>query len=207
MPRSSVTRTAEGKILSRLRGKGRGKVYTNKDFLDLATRAATDRVLSHLCREGILQRVDRGIYYYPETNQRLGITLSPNPNDVAAAVARKTGSRLQPSGSVAANLLGLTTQVPATLVYQTDGPPKTIHSGNQTIVLKHVPPRELTDRATMSRLIILAFRHLGREAVDDSVVRKLRSTLSEADKRELLKDVSHQTDWIVAAAKKIAANK
>ena len=36
------------KILTRVRAKGRGVVYTTKDFLDLGSRAAVDQALSRL---------------------------------------------------------------------------------------------------------------------------------------------------------------
>ena len=196
--------TTHERILSRVRGGGRGKVYTNKDFLDLANRSAVDRVLSLLANSRVLSRVHRGIYYYPRTNPSLGITLSPTPDDVAAAIARRTGSRIEPSGAVAANMLGLTTQVPAKHVYHTDGPAKNIQLGNQILELKHVASKELSAKATISRFVILALRHLGRDAMGDTIIGALRSKLPASAKKQLLKDVRYQTDWIVDAARRIA---
>ena len=54
-------------------------------------------------------------------NERLGIPLGPDFDEIAEALARQTGSKVVPSGAVAANRLGLSTQVPAKPVYLTDG--------------------------------------------------------------------------------------
>jgi len=56
----------------------------------------------------------------------------PVPADldqIAAALARKTGSRLQSAGGQAANALGLSTQVPARAVYLTDGQTRSVQAG------------------------------------------------------------------------------
>lgn len=202
-----MSNTTYDRILSRIRGGGRGEVYTNKDFLDLAGRDAVDRALRRLADDGTLKRIHRGIYYYPRTNPRLGISLSADPDKVAAAVARSTGSRAEASGAVAANRLGLTTQVPSKLVYLTNGPSKQVRIGSQTVVLRHVAANKLSAQTKMSRLVLEALRHLGRDGVDDAVVEKLRAVVPEQHKRQLVNDARYHTDWIVAAVKRIAKPK
>lgn len=191
------------RILARVRGGGRGEVYTNKDFLDLASRDAVDRALRRLADGGELRRIHRGIYYYPQTSPSLGITLSPNPDKVASAIARRTGSRIEPSGALAANILGLSTQVPAKLIYLTEGPSKTLKIDRQSIVLRHVAPKRILPASKISRLVFQALSHMGRDAVDDTMIRKLRRVLPDSDKRRLLKDVRYQSDWIVAVVRRI----
>ena len=94
-------------ILDRIRTKARGKVFATKDFLDLGSRDAVDQALSRLAKAGELRRLGRGLYYYPRTNLRLGLELPPDPDEVAFALARRTGTRVTPSGALAANRLGL----------------------------------------------------------------------------------------------------
>ena len=48
--------------------------------------------------------------------------LQPSTDEIANAIAGRDATRLQPSGAYAANLLGLSTQVPTKVVYFTDGP-------------------------------------------------------------------------------------
>src|SRR4051812_18476263 len=112
MGRDSSTK----KVLNRIRGHGRGWVFTPSDFADLGSPDAISQSLSRLERDQLIRRVARGVYDYPQRHPQLGL-LSPNPDQVARAIAASTGSRLQASGSRAVNLLGLSTQVPAQLVY------------------------------------------------------------------------------------------
>src|SRR5579859_6816774 len=105
-------------ILSRVRRRGRGAVFTPKDFLDLGGRAAVDQALSRLAKAGGIRRLARGIYDFPRMSPRLGV-LSPAPEAVAKAVAQQTDSAVQVTGAQAANALGLSMQVPAQPVYLT----------------------------------------------------------------------------------------
>jgi len=93
----------QAKILTRIRRLGPGKVHVSKDFLDLGSRAAVDQALSRLVQEKAVHRLARGLYYIPKTNPTMGIELPPDMDAIAQAIARKTGSRIVPSGAVAAN--------------------------------------------------------------------------------------------------------
>src|SRR5947209_45636 len=121
----------------------RGKVFTPKDFLDIGSGQAVDQALSRLTRANAIQRLGRGLYYYPKINKRLRIAIPPDVDEIANALARQTGSRIAPSGATAANRLGLSTQVPAKPVYLTDGRSRQVRVGNFVVVIKHVPPKEL----------------------------------------------------------------
>ena len=68
----------------------------------------------------------------------------PNPDEIASVVAARTGSRVL--GARAANLLGLTEQVPAQSIYLTDGPPRRVKIGAQTIQLKRASPSKFPGR-------------------------------------------------------------
>src|SRR5256885_3083021 len=103
---------------------GKGSIFTPQNFADLGTRRAVDRALARLVEAKLLQHLTRGIYYYPKTHPELG-TLSPDPEKIALAIAGKSGAALQSTGAYAANLLGLSTQVPAKIVFLTDGRAKT----------------------------------------------------------------------------------
>ena len=157
-------------ILDQLRHRSRGKVYTSKDLVHLGNRAAVDQALSRLARDGTLQRLARGLYYYPRTNPRLGIVVSPSADDIASALARQTGSRIAPSGALAANRLGLSTQVPAKHVYLTDGRSREVRVGNQVFAMKHVVPKELPIGSPVSAAVFQALRFLGSDSIDDAVI-------------------------------------
>jgi hypothetical protein len=181
-------------ILKRIRVHGRGWVFTPRDFLDLGTRGAVDIVLWRLARDKTIRRLAQGVYDYPRIHKKLGI-LAPNPDDVAAVLAAKTGSRVQVSGARAANLLGLTDQVPAQLVYLTDGPAHRVKIGAQTIRLKPARPSKFPGAGTQAGLALQAIRAVGPNASKDFVVRQLSSALSARDRAQLARFIKYAPGW------------
>jgi hypothetical protein len=191
------------KILSRVRGKGRGKVHVSKDFLDLGSRAAVDQALSRLVKAGQIRRLGRGLFDFPRINPRLGGELSPAPELVAEAVARKRGGRITPSGAYAANALGLSTQVPVKVVYVTDSSGGNVKVGKQTIAFKQVSSKRVAAKHKVSSTVFQALLHLGRDGVDDGVIKQLRANLSARDKKILLKESRYAVGWISDFVKQI----
>jgi hypothetical protein len=189
-------------VIKRVRAKGKGYVFTPKDFLDLGNRAAVDQALSRLARDEKIRRIRRGLYDLPQVSPRLGI-LSPVPHKVAQAMARRSGSQLLPSGAQAANALGLSTQVAAKPVYITDGPSQTITIGRQTIQLRQVPARYFLG-SRGADLAIHVLRYLGQSVVSTADVQKLRTTLSRRDKRTLCKSIHSMPSWMGPHIKQIA---
>ena len=136
--------TIEDKVTSRIYSSGRGSVFTSNDFLDLGGRDAVDKVLSRLTAKGkgTIRRLACGLYEYPREHPELG-ELSPDLAKVAKALAGKDRIRLQPAGAYATNLLGLSEQVPAKVVFLTDGPTRTVKIGRQEIQLRRTTPRNM----------------------------------------------------------------
>jgi hypothetical protein len=181
-------------ILKRIRVHGRGWVFTPKAFLDLGTRSAVGLVLWRLTQDKTIHRLAQGLYDYPRIHKKLGI-LAPNPDDIAAVLAAKTGSRAQVSGARAANLMGLTDQVPAQLVYLTDGPARRVKIGAQTIQLKPTRPSKFPGAGTLAGLALQAVRAVGPHANKDLVVRQLSRALSSRDRAQLAKLTKHAPAW------------
>jgi predicted transcriptional regulator of viral defense system len=161
-------------VLKRIRAKRRGSVFTPRQFADLGSRAAVDQALSRLQRSGQIRRLTRGVYEFPKIHPRIGV-LSPSPEAVAKAMAERTGSRITISGAKAANLLGLSTQVPVQNVFWTEGPSRTVRIGNQTVTLKHVAPSKMIGAGTEAGIVIQAVRSLGKEGVHEVSVHALAS--------------------------------
>jgi hypothetical protein len=182
-------------LVRRIRAHQRGWVFTTRDLLDLGTRTAVEKGLSRLTRDEMIRRIAHGIYHYPRIHKQLGV-LAPNPDDVATALAAKTpGSRIQISGARAANLLGLTTQVPAQLVYLTDGPTRRIKVGSQTIQLKRAAPSKFPSPGTRAGLALQAIHALGPETDQEFAFHQLSRALKPADKKALSKLTRYAPGW------------
>jgi len=193
----------EDKIIKRIRGGGRGSAFSPREFLDLGSRAAVDKAFSRLVKKGVLRRVDRGIYSYPEVSPLIG-ELSPRPEVVAKVVARRGSQRLLPSGAYAANLLGLTDQVPAKIEYLTDGPSSRTQIKNLPVILKQTTPRNLAVADRVTGVVMQALRFLRQSQVDEAVVETLRERLSSEDKQQLLRDISRVPAWMGKVFREIA---
>jgi hypothetical protein len=182
-------------VLDRIHGHGRGWVFTPDHFRDLGSRDAVASALKRCKQSGKIRQLDRGLYDYPRTDDLLGVLL-PTTDDIAKALTGRDAIRLQPSGAYAANLLGLSTQVPMKVVYLTDGRSRTVQVGNQQILLKHTTPRNMKTAGKISGLVIQALRHLGRDQVDDDVVNQLDQRLDDAARKQLMKDIRYAPAWV-----------
>ena len=195
--------SVKNKIVSRIYGHKKGYVFSADAFNDIAIRNSVDKSLSELYREGVVRRLSTGIYDYPNFDERLGGMIAPDIDKVANVIAKKNGWRIQPSGALAANILGLSTQVPAKSIYLTDGQSKTIKIGNRTLIFKRVPPRELLPGSEIVILITQSLRWLGKNAVGNREISQLQRILNEKDKKTLLKETRHMEEWLWDAVKKI----
>jgi hypothetical protein len=196
----------DNKIINRIYGHGKGWVFTPAHFSDLGSRDAVASALRRYCQSGLIRQLARGLYDYPRTDPELG-TLTPSPDAVAKALTGRDAVRLQPSGAYAANLLGLSTQIPMKIVYLTDGRSRTVRIGKKQIILKWTTPRNMATAGRTSGLVIQALRHLGRQHVDDDVVARLDDRLDADGRKQLLKDVRFAPAWIADIIRRLGKKK
>ena len=187
--------TVDSKLTSRIYGTGKGSTFTPNEFLDLGGRSAVDKALSRLAIKGTIRRLARGLYEYPREHPELG-RLSPDIGKVAKALAGKDRIRLQPAGAYATNLLGLSEQVPARVVFLTDGPSRTVKIGRQEIQLRRTTPRNMAAAGRLSGLLMQALRHLGREHITPARIEHLKRTLPAQERQKLLKDLRLAPAWM-----------
>jgi hypothetical protein len=77
---------------------------------------AVAQTLSRLSRQGVIERLRKGVYYRPR-HTAFGLS-RPNPAHLRSLVTRRNG--VFPAGTAAANLLGFTTQNPSRIELATD---------------------------------------------------------------------------------------
>jgi hypothetical protein len=197
--------TIDSKLISRIYGGGRGSAFTPNEFLDIGGRNAVDKALSRLVSRGTIRRLARGLYEYPREHSELGI-LSPDIEKVAKALAGKDRIRLQPAGAYATNLLGLSEQVPAKVVFLTDGSSRTVKIGRQEIQLRRTTPRNMAAAGRLSGLLMQALRHLGKEHITQRRVEHLKHTLPAKERQQLLRDLPLAPAWMHPLFRELAGN-
>ena len=190
-------------IERRIIDAGRGYVFTRKDFQDIASSGSVGQILSRMVKDGIIRRIGRGVFDFPNTNSALGGQLSPDLDQAANALARKFRWSILPYGNLAANRLGLSQQVPAKLTYLSDGPTKEIKVENRVIYFKHARPKEIYADSFISGLVVQALRYFGKDRVGDEMIAYLKQKLSHNEKTELLENIHYSTEWIHEVIQKI----
>ena len=180
-----------------------GAVFVTREFLELGSRAAVDEALARLAKEDVIRRLGRGLYDFPRHHPTLG-PVPADPDQIAAALARKTGSRLQSAGARAANTLGLSTQVAARPIYLTDGRRRSVQVGGQIIELRHASPRSMAGAGRVEGMVIQALRHLGPEHIDEATVEQLRQSLTVRDKAALRREAFNAPGWLIPVLQQIA---
>jgi predicted transcriptional regulator of viral defense system len=195
---SSLMQTIRRKI----RAKHRGWVFTPKAFSGVGPRTAVDQALSRLGRKGEIRRLAHGLYEFPRVHPHIGV-LSPSPEAIAQALADKTQAHIMVSGAQAANLLGLSTQVPTRNIFLTNGRSRTIQVGNQEVVLKHVAPSKLLGAGTEAGLVIQALRSLGTFNVGEASVASVSEKLPKSVKSEIKRLAPGAPRWLQPTLKQL----
>ena len=120
-----------------------GEPITAKRLLHLGSRAAIDQALTRMARRGQLTRLSRGFYVCPVVT-RFG-TRAPEIGKTVQALAQALGETIVAHGAVAANTLGLSTQVPIRPIYLTSGSSRRLKLGGQVVELRHAPAWQLAE--------------------------------------------------------------
>jgi hypothetical protein len=195
MKNALPTKSNPDQILRRVAKNGRGWAFTPHDFADLGDPRGVGMTLTRLVRDGKIRRISRGIYDCPHPHPVLGQT-GATADAVVDAVARGRHLRLLPSPQVAANQLGLTTQVPAQMIYQTDGAPAKVLLGRRQIVFRRNTGRNLALAGRASGLVAQALRNVGQGKVTPDAIQHLRQRLDAAAKKQLTADLTLVPAWM-----------
>lgn len=186
----------DDKAISRIYGHQRGWAFSKNDFLDLGSDVAIRQILNRLEKKGVIRRVLRGIYDYPRISKLLNTEMGPDLDQLARALARRSGWRIQPSENTALNLLGLSTQVPAQSVYLSDGPSKTYEIGKQQLTFKKRTLKESVFKHKESELVVQALKKLGHERIDDETQQKLADKWTPTMWKKILRDTKTAPAWV-----------
>ena len=197
-----MTGTVEARAIQAIRRHGRGWVFSQRDFVRLGSRAAIDKALQRLECAGKICRVARGLYAYPRHSRLLGRELSPDIDQAARAFARKFGWRIQPSGPAAQNIIGLSTQVPARIVYLSDGPSRSYQIGTTTLVFTHIALKDSGFKYWESAVIVQGLKSLGKDRITPEVIGSVRVWLDPGMWRKVLVDTERTTGWVYAAIRR-----
>lgn len=195
MPRAPSSNSLDTRITKMVKDSPPGTVFTPRDFVTMGGSKAVAKCLERLVKRKQLRWLSRGLYDIPRHDDLLGI-LWPSPDAVIKAITEKNKIRVQPAGVYAANLLGLSEQVPAKIVLLTDGGSRTVKAGPMRILLKRTSPRNMAAADRLAGLLIHAFKSLGAKHIDKFHIARLKKTIPVEERSKLLKDIELAPAWM-----------
>src|SRR5205807_577531 len=113
---------------------------------------------------------------FPKKHPKIG-KLLPSPEKLAEALMGRDCTRIQQAGAYAANILGLSEQVPAKVVFLTDGSSRMVKIGTTTIQLRRTTLKNMAMAGRLSGLLIQALHELGKENISAKRLEHLKRTI------------------------------
>lgn len=176
-----------------------GTIFIPDDFIMCGTPDAVRSGLSRLCRNGKLCRFAKGIYYIPIYDKWDGTLREPSLDAIALKIAQRDNARVIPTGAYALNKLGLSTQVPANIIYITDGSARQMRFGEgKSITFRH--SNDLGNFAYQSQLMqlaVLAMREIGEKAITEDQKEIIKNMITNhVSEQEFNHDIVLAPTWI-----------
>lgn len=181
-----------------------GYVFSAFDFRDISNTDAINKALSRLRKENRIRRIIQGYYDVPEYSQIIEEFSSPDIGSLANAIARKYNWTISPTGDAALNIMHISTQVPNTWEYISDGPTRMFVVGSYVLKFKKCSNREVTGKSPMTNLIIQSIKAIGKDNITEEHLQKLKSTVKMEDIKLAKKEAFNTTEWIYKNICKIA---
>jgi Family of unknown function (DUF6088) len=175
--------TVAEKILSEAKRLPEGALISAKELLHLGSRPAVDQALKRLKQRKELMSIERGVYVRP-VKTRFG-PRAPAAEKVIGRFAATRAETIVPHGAAAANVLGLTTQVPTKLIYLTSGRSRKLKLGAQTVEMKHAPPWMLLPLHRAAGEAVRALEWIGERRAAEALT-LLKQKLPQSAVEELI---------------------
>lgn len=173
-------RSAAHEIRRKIKKGGPDKLWTYSDFSSMPVHAVA-ATLSRLAKDGMIERVRKGIYYVPK-HTRFGST-SADPTEVAKAVFENRGIKWRLSGLPMFNKLGLTTQVSGIPSFDVDKDTRSVRIGGKHRI-RVVGRRRVENMSSEERAILDALRRI--KSIPDTTPEKSILTIVDMLKRDRL---------------------
>ncbi len=192
--------TIKSTIFKRLKESPDNTVFFLNDFSELGSTETVRKVMLQARLQGLITHLCHGIYLKP-MRSRFG-EVPPSLEDIAEAIAERDHVEIMPTGSTAANILGLSTQVPMIVSYLTTGSSRSIPIGKRVIQFKHAAPRNFAYKGKTIPLIVQALKELGKANVSEHTLSVLSSYIGKAQDSDTFEsDILLAPAWVQAIVK------
>ncbi|MDD7460876.1 MAG: DUF6088 family protein [Prevotellaceae bacterium] len=186
-------------ISKQISGLEAGTVFFSSDLSDTGVKSPLiQKVLERETNAGRIMRLGQGIYYMPKVDDVYGLgIIYPSLEEIARRLAERDKVRIEPTGANAANLLGLSTQVPMNLCFLTDGSSKEIKMSNgRTLKFIHAPLKNFTFTNRTLMLITFALKEIGKDNIQPEQTDRIRKLLANIPLEQAKVDLKLMPAWI-----------
>ena len=190
-----MAESIENSILGKIKKAKRGSLFFTEDFLRFGTAKAISKALERMEDTQQVTRIARGIYTRLDTDAILG-EIKPSAEAITYAIAKRDKARIVPTGVLALNALGLSTQMPMNLVYLTDGAARKIILGKRKIIFKKTVPKNLSAIGKISSLCIQALKEIGKNNVTEQEKEIIIKHLKNEEQSRLEHDIRLAPEWV-----------
>jgi hypothetical protein len=139
-------------------------------------------------------RIAQGVYARPKPNRYSGTSL-PATEEVAYAIAKRTGEQLAPHGAELARRFGMSTQMPVQASFYTTGRTRRIEAIHGCIYFEHAPEALMKHADSPAGQAALVLHYLGRTHATKEMAAQLLERIP-AGERQRLKQSQELPVWM-----------
>lgn len=169
-------------------------IFFISDYTQFGAAETIRKILYEATITGKLKKAGHGIYIKPKTS-RFGEVPAPLEK-IAKEIAVRDKSEILPTGNTAANLIGLSTQVPMNLSYITTGSTRTIKIGERKISFRHAAPKNFAAKGVVIPLLIQGLREIGEENLTVSDNEAIKRFIDKQKDPYLQQDLPLAPAWM-----------
>ena len=181
--------------IENIMSENQGKIFSINDFYNLGTKNTIKSVLYRLNEENQIARLIDGLYIKPKYSKILKEYSYPDANEVAEKLADKFSWTISPTGDIALNYTGLSTQISNEYIYISDGAYREYLYRGKKIIFKHTTNRNITSYSKELSILIQAIKTLGKDNINEKHIKKL-AAFSQNIKEDLKEDTLRLPFWI-----------
>lgn len=181
--------------IENIMSENQGKIFSINDFYNLGTKNTIKSVLYRLNEENQIARLIDGLYIKPKYSKILKEYSYPDANEVAEKLADKFSWTIAPTGDIALNYTGLSTQISNEYIYISDGAYREYLYRGKKIIFKHTTNRNITSYSKKLSILIQAIKTLGKDNINEKHIKKL-AAFAQNIKEDLKEDTLRLPFWI-----------
>lgn len=176
-------------------------IFFISDYVQLGAAETIRKILHEATITGVLEKAGHGIYFKPKIS-RFGKVPVPLEK-IAKEIALRDKCEILPTGNTAANLIGLSTQVPMNISYITTGSTRTIKIGERKISFRHAAPKNFAAKGRVMPLLIQGLREIGQDNISDEDNDSIKRFIDNQKDPYLQEDLQLAPAWMQRIIKKL----